>query len=364
MNTLYKNLKKGTNWAGRNPRTARVVNILLPTLMMLSGYWMGYDLLQFGYEFSLIIPFLILAVCYFVSKKFSDNPFDSEGNRKSGQKVYMDRIIRYSVYVYSAFLIMICSGNYDFNENIYSSKDAVSDWIQVSNSANEDLYAAVEYSTAPPVERLTKTSKKMKLSKKKFRNKKSLKKQKALKLTQERKGGYLFMAIFFIFFAIVSAGGACAAFCVGGPVGIALGVFAVTSFIASIALAAIGVREYKARRRKERKTREEAKVRAKAEGKEVKTTEEVDNEWKLARKKDKPFQGFKYSMIASFVLAGIALVFLAISNIIPFLGPILLIAAIILLIVSAIGKRVRKKKFVKKPQESSNNINFDSLKES
>jgi len=44
MNILYENLKKVGAIISVYPQKARVFEVLLPTIMMLTGYWIGYDL--------------------------------------------------------------------------------------------------------------------------------------------------------------------------------------------------------------------------------------------------------------------------------------------------------------------------------
>ena len=230
MYFIYKSLKKGTIWAGNNTIFARSLIICISTIMISVGYLMGYELFSSNYEFPLFLPFLIIGITLLLPLLVSANPFNRKGERKSAQKLYFHRIIRYSVYSYCTFLMAICCGNYEYN-TIYSFTDAVNDWSSYVNSANPDQYTSVEI-IHPPVERVQKKNLKKIKSKKRWSWRKlKMQNKKPMVTTQKGQGVFILVAILFIMLSLVIAVFSCLAFCTEQPWGYALGILGIVSFI-------------------------------------------------------------------------------------------------------------------------------------
>lgn len=244
MKTLYQGLRLVGNTAARHPKKARVLGVLLPTVMLLTGYYIGYDLFLHGFFIPIWTPILIVILIGCIQILFSDSRYDKKGDRRGGQVIYRNRITRYSVYLYSAFLLMLCNGNFDVDPNQYQYQDLQADVKLSITGFDYPKYASVEYGLTPIV------GKKSKRSKKERKRLRKESKNKTFKMTQVKKRGYIFMGVFFIVFAVLCAAGACVAFCAGGPLGIALGVFALVSILGSITLSVTGFKMYAYHKRK------------------------------------------------------------------------------------------------------------------
>jgi len=267
---LLQSLKKYTIWAGKHRVLALTINVVLTFIMLTTGYAMGVEL--FGDEIVIqeVIPLVIVGVCVLAVFLLPYTKRKKNGKRRGASIRFRNRISLFTIYSYSAFLLAICAGNMVESQAAYSPLEAWEDWVWYNTANDRLLTAAVVYS-APPVERNTKQAKRV--TRKKLKQKRKLKrmerranrkfrimqKTKEPQIDRDRRKylGYIGLGILFIILAAVCAGGACVLFCVGGPVGISMGILATASFLGCIALSVMffklakkGIQEYKAKKKK------------------------------------------------------------------------------------------------------------------
>lgn len=237
---MIKQLRQLSRWCAAHQKKALFLSVLSLLVLTGGGFYVGYSLFLDGIllsSFAFLSTMLLIFLIELCIKRFC---YKNTAVRTFNQLTFRMRILTFSLYAYSAFLIALFIGNLQFSNHWMSNRQAI-EWVKESLSYEEHLSASVVYNVVPKGRKRLKNNKKSKRFV--FFNK--IDRPHPKKTTMDYRG-YTAIGIVFIFVAILSAIFACVSFCLGGTVGYVLGVLCVLSFAGSIVLSTWAFRNARA----------------------------------------------------------------------------------------------------------------------
>ena len=238
---MITQLRQLSRWCSRHQKKALLLSVLSLLLLTGGGFYIGYTLYLEGIlltSFAFLSTMLLIFLIELCIKRFC---YKNTAVRTFNQLTFRMRILTFSIYAYSAFLIAIFIGNLQFSNHWMTNGEAI-EWVKESLSYEEHLSASVAYNVVPKSKKLKKKKKSKKFV---FFNK--IDRPHPEKTTMDYRG-YIAIGIVFIFVAILSAIFACVSFCLASTVGYVLGVLCVLSFAGSIVLSTWAFRNARALR--------------------------------------------------------------------------------------------------------------------